>query len=73
MRPGEKLFEELLLGDDSRPTKHPLIFKANEKFIKPSKLFKTIDNFEIALNNRSVSEILEILKILVPESDIKKL
>lgn len=73
LRPGEKLFEELLLGDDSRPTKHPLIFKANEKFIKPYKLFKTLDKFEIALNNRSVSEILEILKILIPESDIKKL
>lgn len=30
MRPGEKLYEELLIGDDPQPTSHPRIFKATE-------------------------------------------
>ena len=33
LRPGEKLFEELLIDGKSESTSHPLIYKANEKFI----------------------------------------
>jgi FlaA1/EpsC-like NDP-sugar epimerase len=32
LRPGEKLYEELLIGDDVTPTDHPLIMKANEPY-----------------------------------------
>ncbi len=31
LRPGEKLYEELLIGDNVSPTSHPRIRKANEK------------------------------------------
>jgi len=30
LRPGEKLYEELLIGNDSRPTVHPKIVRAHE-------------------------------------------
>ena len=30
LRPGEKLYEELLIGNDPKPTVHPRIMKANE-------------------------------------------
>ena len=30
LRPGEKLFEELLIGDNPQPTEHPRIMKAHE-------------------------------------------
>ncbi len=33
LRPGEKLYEELLIGDNVLETNHPRIMKANEKFI----------------------------------------
>ncbi|MCM8595503.1 nucleoside-diphosphate sugar epimerase/dehydratase [Accumulibacter sp.] len=33
LRPGEKLYEELLIGDDPRPTGHPRIMKAHEHFL----------------------------------------
>lgn len=33
LRPAEKLFEELLIGDNSEPTSHPRIVKAHERFI----------------------------------------
>ena len=32
LRPGEKLYEELLIDGKSEPTQHPLIFKAKEKY-----------------------------------------
>lgn len=33
LRPGEKLYEELLIGDDPQPTPHPLIMKAQEVYL----------------------------------------
>jgi len=33
LRPGEKLFEELLIGDHPEPTSHPRIMKAHEDFL----------------------------------------
>lgn len=30
LRPGEKLYEELLIGDNAAPTEHPMIMRANE-------------------------------------------
>jgi FlaA1/EpsC-like NDP-sugar epimerase len=33
LRPGEKLYEELLIGDDPMPTSHPRIMKAHEDFL----------------------------------------
>lgn len=33
LRPGEKLYEELLIGDNPTPTQHPRIMKAHEDFI----------------------------------------
>ncbi len=33
LRPGEKLYEELLIGDNPSPTDHPRIMKAHEEFL----------------------------------------
>jgi FlaA1/EpsC-like NDP-sugar epimerase len=33
LRPGEKLYEELLIGDNPEPTDHPRIMKAHEHFL----------------------------------------
>ncbi|MDD1984039.1 polysaccharide biosynthesis protein [Pseudomonas asiatica] len=33
LRPGEKLYEELLIGDNVSPTEHPMIMVANEDYI----------------------------------------
>lgn len=33
LRPGEKLYEELLIGDNPAPTVHPRILKAHEEFV----------------------------------------
>jgi FlaA1/EpsC-like NDP-sugar epimerase len=33
LRPGEKRFEELLIGKDPKPTQHARIMKAKEEFL----------------------------------------
>lgn len=33
LRPGEKLYEELLIGDNPQPTEHPRIMKAHEALL----------------------------------------
>ena len=45
LRPGEKLYEELLIDGKSTKTKHPLIYKAKEKFIPAKKLFPILEKF----------------------------
>ena len=35
VRPGEKLYEELLIDAESQPTAHPLIYRAHERSILP--------------------------------------
>ena len=67
LRPGEKLYEELLVDGQSESTIHPLIFKSKEKdfdykeFMKDiSELIKSIDNVDEELS-------LSILQKLVPE------
>ncbi|WP_394236210.1 polysaccharide biosynthesis protein [Pseudomonas anguilliseptica] len=39
LRPGEKLYEELLIGDNVSPTEHPMIMRANEEHL-PWESFK---------------------------------
>ncbi len=41
LRPGEKLYEELLIGDNVSPTEHPMIMRANEEHL-PWDSFKEI-------------------------------
>jgi FlaA1/EpsC-like NDP-sugar epimerase len=41
LRPGEKLYEELLIGDNVLPTEHPMIMRANEAHM-PWEEFKTL-------------------------------
>jgi len=43
LRPGEKLYEELLIGGESSPTQHPMIRSANENFMGHEELYEIID------------------------------
>ena len=48
LRPGEKLYEELLIGESVTGTVHPKIMRAEEEFLPWSKLEKLIERLEIA-------------------------
>ena len=43
LRPGEKLYEELLIGDNPKPTNHPKILQAHENFVSNKKFQQLID------------------------------
>ncbi len=55
LRPGEKLYEELLIGDDPRSTAHPRIMKAHEAFLKFEELTPLLDQLAQAVEANDVS------------------
>ena len=67
LRPGEKLYEELLIDDNSKATSHPLIFKAEEYYIKYDEIVRLIKRMEESLINLELEKSLSFLKEMVPE------
>ena len=65
LRPGEKLYEELLIGDNPKPTSHPRIMKAHEDFIPWAELEDRLKSLEIALGVNDVSIIRLMMAKLV--------
>jgi FlaA1/EpsC-like NDP-sugar epimerase len=71
LRPGEKLFEELLVGNNTSETENKLIMRAQEEMI-PWEILKThLNELETAMINRDFKKIREILTNLVPEFEPK--
>jgi FlaA1/EpsC-like NDP-sugar epimerase len=69
LRPGEKLFEELLIGDNSEPSEHPRIMRARESFLPLEELHPLLDALLQAAQAGDELAILARLKALVPEFD----
>ena len=67
LRPGEKLYEELLIGDNVRPSEHSRIMCAHERYIEPALLDKMIDSLQAACDVNDVDGMLRQLENLVPE------
>ena len=67
LRPGEKLYEELLIDAESQPTDHPLIYRAEERSLPPHELWPQLDALETAIAAQDVKKALELLAALVPE------
>ena len=67
LRPGEKLYEELLIDSESLPTKHPLIFRARESSIPPDVLLPDLDLLQQAIDSQDCEGALKLLKKIVPE------
>ncbi len=65
LRPGEKLYEELLIGDNPKPTSHSRIMKAHEEFIPWSELEDKLKALEMALNVNDVGVIRLMMEKLV--------
>jgi FlaA1/EpsC-like NDP-sugar epimerase len=66
LRPGEKLHEELLIGDNPQPTPHPKIMKAHEEFLPWDELQQELEKLNLALVAYDARLIREMLKKLVP-------
>lgn len=65
LRPGEKLYEELLLSKNPIKTKHPKIFKSKEPFIKFQELSKEIINLQKLMEKNDLEKVLINLKKIV--------
>ena len=61
LRPGEKLYEELILGNDLEPTENQKVFKANEEFIEWGEVEKMITEIEQASKDESSDKIKSLM------------
>ena len=61
LRPGEKLYEELLIGDDVSGTEHERIMTANESFLDWSDYLKILDRLDKACHEFQHEVIRDIL------------
>jgi FlaA1/EpsC-like NDP-sugar epimerase len=74
LRPGEKLYEELLIGDNPLPTGHSRIMKAHEDFLEWGMLQSKLNALGGALDVNDVPRIRSLLKDVVsgyqPDGDV---
>ena len=77
LRSGEKLYEELLIGDNVLETNNPMIMRAQEDTLAWNDLKLLLDKLEKAINSNDQKKLRELLIKAVPEfepqCDIKDL
>lgn len=61
LRPGEKLYEELLIGDDPQGTAHPRIMMAREVSMSPSALENTLEQLLAASQEFDCNRVVDVL------------
>jgi len=61
LRDGEKLYEELLIGNDATKTSHELIFKANEEKMEWKEIERLIEEFKEAVKDRNEKRVHDLL------------
>ncbi len=67
LRPGEKLYEELLIDAAALPTAHPLIYRARERSLGREELWPQLDALKTAICRQDEESALAVLMRLVPE------
>src|SRR5207249_11276373 len=65
LRPGEKMYEELLIGEDSEPTMHPKIRRARESHYEWQSLESALLELGSAVNNFDAAAITAVLETYV--------
>jgi len=75
LRPGEKLYEELLIGDDDQPTAHEKIMKAHEERLPFDQIQEYISSFKEAVQKADAEMCKGILQAAIsgycPSSNCK--
>lgn len=74
LRPGEKLYEELLIGDNVIATRHPMIMSAQEDFLAWDLLKTRLADLLLAVRSDDYSRVRQLLRETVsgysPEGEI---
>lgn len=66
LRPGEKLYEELLIGDNPQPTQHARIMKAHEEYLPWPALQERLAKLMVAVDANDVPHMRTLIQQLVP-------
>jgi FlaA1/EpsC-like NDP-sugar epimerase len=66
LRPGEKLYEELLIGDNVSDTDNPLIMRAQEEMLAWDELEPILNDLQIAITDCDQKKLRELLIQVVP-------
>lgn len=66
LRPGEKLYEELLIGDNPEPTEHPRILRAHEEHLSWDALRSPLQALIDTARHGETAHMLTLLRQLVP-------
>jgi len=67
LRPAEKLFEELLIGQNVTGTRHPMIMRAKEHSLPWSQVEEILSGLLVAMGQSDVSTVSQILRAAVEE------
>lgn len=67
LRPGEKMFEELLIAADAEPTRHSRVHRARESMLSWRDLKPILARVEAACRSNDVPAVLAALREAVPE------
>lgn len=67
LRPGEKLYEELLIGEKKRDTEHPKIGCADESCVGSEQLHRWLDAVQSGVEKLDISALRHLLAELIPE------
>jgi FlaA1/EpsC-like NDP-sugar epimerase len=74
LRPGEKLYEELLIGDNVSPTGHSMIMRANEEYLPWDSLKTVLAALLEAVQQDDYAKVRQLLRETVsgyaPEGEI---
>lgn len=62
LRPGEKLYEELLIGDNVIATRHPMIMSANEDYLPWDVLKQRLDALRAATSTDDFATVRQLLR-----------
>lgn len=67
LRPGEKMYEELLIGDNPEPTDHSRIMRAQEKWIGWPELTGQLEEMARALDAGDAEGAMTVVRQIVPD------
>lgn len=67
LRPGEKMYEELLLGDNPQPTEHSRIMHAQEVKLSWAELSKLLESLDRALLSGDAVSAMAVVRHAVPD------
>jgi FlaA1/EpsC-like NDP-sugar epimerase len=67
LRPGEKLYEELIIGGDSQPSEHPRIMVTTEYALTPAVLEQLLEKLSQTCATLDEEQVKEVVRQIVPE------